>query len=149
MARPATQRRIPARIDDRVFKPRGVPLADLETVELTLDGLEAIRLADREGLYQEEAARRMGVSRPTFARILTQARRKVAEALVEGKSLVISGGAVTRRPSEAWPCPVHGHRRRRGRGCRCDAEAVPERERERERGRGRGRGRGRRCAEGS
>jgi predicted DNA-binding protein (UPF0251 family) len=90
----------------------------LESVSVTLDGLEAIRLADLEGLYQEEAARRMGVSRATFARILTQARRTVAEALVEGKALEFTGGEVMRGPGRPWPCPVHGGRRR-GRGCRC------------------------------
>jgi predicted DNA-binding protein (UPF0251 family) len=75
-----------------VFKPAGTPARELEQVELTLDELEALRLADLEGLYQEEAAVRMGVSRPTFARIVETARRKVAEALVVGKLLAIRGG---------------------------------------------------------
>ena len=91
----------------------------LETVNLTLDGLEALRLADLEGLYQEEAARRMGVSRATFARVLAAARRAVADALVHGQAVEVRGGAVDRRATRAWPCPVHGGGRRRGRGCRC------------------------------
>jgi uncharacterized protein len=61
----------------------------LEEVCLSLDELEAIRLADFEGLYHEEAAGRMKVSRQTLGRILSQARRKVAEALIEGKALKI------------------------------------------------------------
>jgi predicted DNA-binding protein (UPF0251 family) len=94
-------------------------MTELESVEVTLDGLEAMRLADVEGLYQEEAARRMGVSRATFARVLAGARAAVAEALVNGKAIRVSGGAVTARSEKPWPCPVHGRGRRRGRGCRC------------------------------
>ena len=58
-----------------------------------MDELEALRLADLESLYQEQAAGRMKVSRQTFGRIVESARRKVAEALVEGKALRIDGGA--------------------------------------------------------
>jgi predicted DNA-binding protein (UPF0251 family) len=94
-------------------------MRELEQVNLTLDGLEALRLAELEGLYQEEAAERMGVSRATFARVLTAARKVVADALVHGKAVEISGGPVDRRARGSWPCPVHGGRRRRGRGCRC------------------------------
>jgi len=66
----------------------------LEEVALTVDELEALRLADLEGLYQDDAAARMEVSRPTFARIVEAARRKVAEALVRGRALRIGGGPV-------------------------------------------------------
>jgi Predicted DNA-binding proteins len=58
-------------------------------VSLSLDELEAIRLADYEGLYQEEAAARMKISRQTLGRILNLAHRKVAEALIQGKALKI------------------------------------------------------------
>ncbi len=118
MPRPTSPRRIRKGLTGGVFKPRTVPMSELESVRATLDGLEAIRLADLEGLYQEEAARRMGVSRATFARVLTQARRAVAEALVHGKALEFTGGEVTPRRQRRWPCPVHSGRRR-GRGCRC------------------------------
>jgi predicted DNA-binding protein (UPF0251 family) len=106
------------------YKPRGVPLAMLQCVELTVDELEAIRLADGEHLYQEDAAQRMNVSRPTFGRILDAAHAKVADALVNGKALSIQGGPVEiAAPAEpAPPChsrdgPLHGRRRccRRGR----------------------------------
>jgi predicted DNA-binding protein (UPF0251 family) len=119
MPRPVSTRRIPGHLEERVFKPQAVPMHSLETVTLPLDGLEAIRLADLEGLYQEEAARRMGVSRATYARVLAAARKTVAEALVEGKAVEIQGGHVDRRQRRKWPCPVHGGRRRQGRGCRC------------------------------
>jgi predicted DNA-binding protein (UPF0251 family) len=74
------------------FKPRGIPLSMLEDVILTVDEFEAIRLADLEHLYQEQAAGKMNVSRQTFGRIIDSAHKKVAEALVRGKALKIEGG---------------------------------------------------------
>lgn len=97
------------------FKPRGIPAALLEEVVLSVDEFEALRLADRDGLYQEEAAARMGVSRQTFGRILESAHRKTAEALTGGKALRIEGGEVAMRALEA-ACPSRGGRGRRGRG---------------------------------
>jgi predicted DNA-binding protein (UPF0251 family) len=69
-------------------------MGDLEDVTVTVDELEAIRLADLEGLYQEEAAKKMDVSRQTFGRIVESAHRKIAEALVTGKALKIEGGEI-------------------------------------------------------
>jgi len=77
-----------------VFKPAGIPQRELEEVLLTLDELESLRLADLEGQYQEEAAKHMGISRQTFGNIVESARRKVADVLVNGKSLRIEGGYV-------------------------------------------------------
>jgi uncharacterized protein len=74
-------------------------MAHLEEVALAVDELEALRLADLDGLYHGDAAERMGVSRATFGRIVETARRKVAEALVRGKALKIGGGEV------AWADP--------------------------------------------
>lgn len=85
------------------FKPRGIPTAMLDEVVLSVDEFEALRLADRDGLYQEEAAARMGISRQTFGRIVESAHRKVAEALVEGKALRIEGGAVNRGAPAVCP----------------------------------------------
>lgn len=76
------------------FKPAGVPIRALEEVTLTLDELEALRLADFNGLYQEQAAEQMKISRATFARIIESARRKVADALLHGKALRVEGGPV-------------------------------------------------------
>jgi predicted DNA-binding protein (UPF0251 family) len=78
--------------ESNYFKPRGIPLSMLEEVILNVDEFEAIRLADLERLYQEQAAVKMNVSRQTFGRIVDSARKKVAEALVKGKALKIEGG---------------------------------------------------------
>lgn len=71
------------------FKPRGIPLVQLEEMNLELDEVEALRLADYEGLYHEEAALRMAVSRATFGRIVAGARHKVAQAIIRGMALRI------------------------------------------------------------
>ncbi len=92
MARPIQCRRVRSMPESGYFKPRGIPLAALEEVILTLDEFEAIRLADLEGLYQEQAAEKMNVSRQTFGRIVESAHKKVSEALVKGKALKIKGG---------------------------------------------------------
>lgn len=76
----------------RFFKPRGIPLYQLPVVTLKDEEWEAIRLVDYEGLDHEPAAQNMGVSRPTFSRILSSARRTVAKALAEGCALAIGGG---------------------------------------------------------
>jgi predicted DNA-binding protein (UPF0251 family) len=66
----------------------------LEEVNLTLDELEAVRLADLEGLYQEEAARKMDISRQTFGNIINSAHKKIADVLLHAKALKIEGGIV-------------------------------------------------------
>ena len=87
------------------FKPAGIPRVELEEVALTLDELEAVRLADLNGLYQEQAAPKMAVSRSAYARILESARRKIADALIHGKSLRFGGGPVRPSPGRAGVCP--------------------------------------------
>lgn len=72
-----------------VFKPVGVSMRHLRGVVIGLDGLEALRLVDAQGLSQEEAAQRMGVSRPTLCRILALARTQVAKALSQGFAIRI------------------------------------------------------------
>ena len=94
MARPLNERRVGCRMPARAFKPAGVPGRVLEEVVLSLDEAESIRLADLQGLYQEAAALRMAVSRQTFGRIIEAARRKVADAIINGKLLRIEGGEV-------------------------------------------------------
>ncbi len=75
-----------------MFKPVGVPARELEVELLRHDELEALHLCDGLGLTQEEAGERMGVSRGTVQRLLAEARRKVATALVEGKALRLETG---------------------------------------------------------
>lgn len=72
-----------------VFKPAGTPLMDLEQVPLQHDELEALRLCDGEGLTQEEAGERMGVSRGTVQRLVTAGRKKVIDAIVAGQALIL------------------------------------------------------------
>lgn len=89
MARPKKNRCIECKPDATYFKPRGIPLIELEEISLTMDELEAIRLADYEELYHEDAAVKMKISRQTFGRILHEAHKKVAECLLKGKALKI------------------------------------------------------------
>lgn len=94
MPRPVNERKLGGPIAPRVMKPAGVPARELEEVRLGFDEAEALRLADLAGLYQEAAARSMGVSRPTFGRIIETARHKVADAILNGKALRIDGGEI-------------------------------------------------------
>lgn len=92
MVRPRKCRRVGAAPDVTYFKPRGVPLSNLNEIHLSVDGYEALRLADHQGLKHEDAAAQMRVSRQTFGRTLSQARNIVARALVSGFALRILGG---------------------------------------------------------
>ena len=89
MARPLKPRRVLFDPNVVYFKPRAVPLSMLEEVDLSIDELEALRLCDLKDLEQKEAASKMKVSQSTLQRILTSARKKVAEALTEGKAIKI------------------------------------------------------------
>ena len=92
MSRPTKCRRVDSFPGVNYFKPAGIPLRVLEEICLTIEEVEAIRLKDMEGLEQEQGAERMHVSRPTFQRILTSARRKIADAILNGKAMRIEGG---------------------------------------------------------
>jgi len=76
------------------FKPIGVKAMTLDLVKLSLDELEAIRLADFMGLSQEEAAEEMEISRPTFTRLIEEARKKMADFILNGKLLNVDGGNI-------------------------------------------------------
>ncbi|MFH1570976.1 MAG: DUF134 domain-containing protein [Gemmatimonadota bacterium] len=104
MSRPPLPRTICGRPRASRYKPSGIPARFLAEVTLGLDEMEALRLADLEGLYQEAAAGRMGISRPTFGRLVAAARRKVADALFHGKSLAFEGGPVAVGPGPWWRC---------------------------------------------
>ena len=92
MSRPRKCRRVRNHPTHGFYKPQGVPLQDLKGVILPVEGLEAIRLADAEGMDHETAARQMKISRPTFSRILSKARHQVARALSNGWAIRIEGG---------------------------------------------------------
>jgi uncharacterized protein len=109
VARPVNCRRVSSMPQSDYFKPRGIPLSVLEEVVVTVDEFEAIRLADLEGLYQEQAAEKMNVSRQTFGRIIESAHKKVAEALVQGKALKISGGEFEMASMRKFRCDECQH----------------------------------------
>jgi len=89
MPRPFKFRSIRCEPDVWYFKPRRTPLSRLYELNLTVDEFESIRLADIEGLYQDEAAKEMNVSRHTFGNTVKSAHRKIADALVQGKAIKI------------------------------------------------------------
>jgi predicted DNA-binding protein (UPF0251 family) len=117
MPRPKCCRHVAAMPGKTCFRPKGMAASSLEEVLLTLDEYEAIRLADLEGLYQEQAASRMNISRQTFGRIIESAHRKVADVLVNGKALKIEGGDVSMEEAKQVRC----HRCRRTFSLCCEA----------------------------
>jgi predicted DNA-binding protein (UPF0251 family) len=92
MGRPKKCRWVETEPGVTFFKPRGIPLRSLQQIVITVDELEAMRLADYLEMTQEEVAQRMQVSRPTVTRMLSRVHRAVAEALVHGKAICIEGG---------------------------------------------------------
>jgi uncharacterized protein len=101
MVRPRKPRQLRAVTRPAIYKPAGIPLDTLRQVRLLAEELEALRLADLEGLSQAVAADRMGVSRSTFQRTLEHAHRQVALALVEGQALALEDSQIEMHPSGA------------------------------------------------
>ena len=89
MVRPIKPRRVFFDPKTVYFKPRAIPPSMLEEVELGVDEMEALRLCDLKGIEQEEAAKKMKISQSTLSRILLSARKKIAQALIEGKAIKI------------------------------------------------------------
>jgi len=116
MPRPFKERYISSTPPASVFQPEGLKRT-VEQIQLTVDEYEAIRLADLEGYEHGESAVAMNISRQTFGRILERAHAKIADALVNGKTIIIAGGPVL-------------HTRRRHIHCRrCQHEwEVPQKE---------------------
>jgi predicted DNA-binding protein (UPF0251 family) len=115
MPRPRNFRRVGCLPQANYYKPRGIPLSVLQHITLTVDELEAIRLTDLQGLYHEQAAGKMNISRQTLGRILESAHKKIADALVNGKALSIQGGSIELAvPPGSIPEPPHRFRRGRG-----------------------------------
>jgi len=92
MVRPKKERLVGFNPKINYFKPRGIPVLDLEEVCLTIDERESIRLADLEDMSHEAAGRQMGVSRATFGRIVQRARKVIADAIINGKAVRVEGG---------------------------------------------------------
>jgi uncharacterized protein len=87
--RPHKERRVRGNPNATYFKPSGIPTRDLEKIHLFLSEFEAIRLKDYEQLDQQTCAEEMQISQPTFHRLLLSARRKVGDALINGKAIAI------------------------------------------------------------
>ncbi|MGB9748550.1 MAG: DUF134 domain-containing protein [Candidatus Woesearchaeota archaeon] len=113
MVRPEKCRCVSFNPEITYFKPAGISLSVLEEINLNVEEFEAIRLKDFEGLEQKDCAERMKISQPTFNRILLSARKKIADALTNGKAIRIQGGNFR----------ITGLRRKRlrnkFRGCNC------------------------------
>ena len=125
MPRPRKLRRIRGPLLDLLYKPQGVALTDLRGVVLSHDGLEALRLADAEGHDHETAAAMMEVSRPTFSRLLAEARQTVATALSQGWALRIDGGDFRLGGDDRPEGEMVGRGRGRGRR-RCGRRACAD-----------------------
>jgi predicted DNA-binding protein (UPF0251 family) len=152
MPRPKQCRRVCLSPDCTYFKPAGVPTSTLQEVVVAVDELEAMRWADVEGLYYEQAAEQMGVSRRTFGRIIDSARKKVAHALIQGMALRIEGGVIEMAEQRTFRCGDCEHEWQlpfgtgRPESCpRCQSKNLRRAEEGRGR-RGRGKGGGRRGA---
>ena len=124
MARPRLCRRIDGMPKATYFKPRAIPSRELSEACLTLEGFEAIRLADLEDLTMQNAASRMGVSRHTFGRILAEGRKAVADALVHARALRIDGGDYELKPSALADQPIGKRERKPGRGNRLTIRGI-------------------------
>ncbi len=111
MARPRKQRRIRCNPEVYYFKPRGIPMHSLKEIVLDRDELEALRLADLLKYSQEEAAAKMKISRATFGRIVSSAREKVADGILNGKAIRIN-----ENPDEKTIVTQKGYCRHCGRG---------------------------------
>jgi len=92
MSRPRRCRRVWLEPNVTYFKPAGVRMIDLEESVLTVDEFEAVRLKDLEELDENTAAKKMNISQPTFNRLIASARKKIADAIVNGKAIKIEGG---------------------------------------------------------
>jgi len=104
MPRPIQCRRVCLSPNCTYFQPAGVRTSTLKEVAVGVDELEAMRLVDIEGLYYEQAAAQMGVSRRTFGRITDSARKKVAQALIQGMALRIEGGVIEMAQQRTFRC---------------------------------------------
>jgi predicted DNA-binding protein (UPF0251 family) len=89
MSRPCKRRRIRGNPHSNYFKPAGIPLNQLNEIELTMDEFEAIRLVDFQEISQELASRQMQISQPTLSRILSSARKKISDSIINGKAIKI------------------------------------------------------------
>lgn len=113
VVRPRKRRRVCCFPENNRFGPLNNALNQNQFVVMAVDEYETIRLIDLEGLTQEECAKEMHIARTTVQRIYSQARKKIAESLVNGKVLRIEGGDYQLCNKGRWPCGGRGCVRRR------------------------------------
>jgi len=89
MPRPRLPRKIEFNPEVTYFKPQGIPMRDLEVIELTIEEMESYRLRHLDNLDQKEAALKMHTSASTYQRIIYSAYKKIADALIRGKAIKI------------------------------------------------------------
>ena len=109
MPRPRKHRCCRRYAADRVYKPQGIPLVQVDTTSIGLDQFEAVRLCDAEQLDQETAGERMGVSRGTVQRLLYGARKQIVEAILHNHAIVIN-----LKESEDTDAGLYTNQRKRG-----------------------------------
>lgn len=141
MVRPRRVRRVSFQPDVTYFKPRGIPLGSLEEEILSYEEIESVRLVDFEGIEQEKAAKQMKISQPTLSRLIENARRKIAKAIIKGKAIKIEGGnyrmvqsrgrgfgveAGFRGPATTCVCPDCGYKESKPRGIPCITRKCPK-----------------------
>lgn len=114
MPRPRRIRRVYFEPGVTYFKPAGIRLKDMQETVLSIDEFESVRLKDLESIDQEKAAKKMNISQPTFHRLLVEARKKIADALVNGKAIRIQGGNF--KMMQQGKGSARGNRRGRGFG---------------------------------
>jgi predicted DNA-binding protein (UPF0251 family) len=114
MARPMKRRKVCCLPESNRFGPLDSPADTENHVNMTVDEYEAIRLIDLEGFTQEECAKQMNIARSTVQGIYIEARKKLAESLVNGKVLLIEGGEYRLCEGLGNGCGRGCHRHRRG-----------------------------------
>jgi len=110
MPRPRICRKVCFQPNVTYFKPAGIGMINLEESILMVDEFEAVRLKDLEGLEQETAAKRMDISQPTFHRLILSARKKIADAIVNGKAIKIEGGVYKMAGMRKFKCHDCNHK---------------------------------------
>ena len=134
MPRPRRFRKVWFEPTTTYFKPLGIRIIDLGEVILTVDEFEAIRLKDLLELDQVKAAKKMNISQPTFNRLIVSARKKIADALVNGKAIRIQGGSFKMMgrgrgfggPARSCVCPKCGYKEIKVRGEPCIRKKCPK-----------------------
>lgn len=136
VTRPRNCRRVFFQPETVYFKPAGVRMQELQEVIITVDEIESIRLKDLSGMEQEEAAKKMNISQPTFHRLILSARKKISDAIVNGKAIKIEGGNYifdrgkigekAMNPSGECVCPKCGNAIQHQRGIPCYKQTCPK-----------------------